>query len=728
MMIKRVVLVNYCQHTHREIDITGNLVAIVGHNGVGKSNMLGALQFVLTGEQPDKNKADLLHWGAKEGHVVLEFDQDGKPGRIERSVSSNKVTLEYDGETTSGITNVAKEMETRLHMDKDLVKQAVFVRQTEVDKVISAKTDKREREVTFQKLIGVDAETIHKNLTDWLYNATKPVSYDIQLTEANQRLGDTEARSFAVAEEVKKAEAELAEFGDVDESQSANLAKAIASASRVVQAQEELEACRKTRGARAMALSGATADANKAGADPGHDLATLAGQEAVLQDELRKIRAHAAASLALKQAHAAYEATAATQHADVATVERDEAAADSAQTELASVRARKAQLEKAVSALDGTEANCPVCGKPLDSGTAERLRAELAELCTSESSLYGTLQDRRGKLAKDRADLAAWTQAIAVAQTRLESARSALSACEAPTLTEERATTVLAKVQQEAKEQREYEARVAGHKRAVADAELALRVAEDAERAAEERLKAFAAEAVKLCGEEASGTWKHALFVMESLVAETDKRRARHTELRMAVARVTATRDEIVKSLATLQETVESLKKAQAEQDELAKRLKVAENVKDWFHYANGPRALVTQVLGVLTDDVNRFLGNFTAPFIVIPDQEQMGFRVQFTDGRDCPEEPPGTSVLSGGERVQLAVAFRLAIYAMFAGKLGLLSLDEPTAYLDDSNVDRFGVLLTKVRELARNMNTQVFMATHERAVIPHMDSVIDLN
>ena len=37
-------------------------------------------------------------------------------------------------------------------------------------------------------------------------------------------------------------------------------------------------------------------------------------------------------------------------------------------------------------------------------------------------------------------------------------------------------------------------------------------------------------------------------------------------------------------------------------------------------------------------------------------------------------------------------------------------------------------VLKAKVRELARNMNTQVFMATHERAVIPHMDSVIDLN
>ena len=73
-------------------------------------------------------------------------------------------------------------------------------------------------------------------------------------------------------------------------------------------------------------------------------------------------------------------------------------------------------------------------------------------------------------------------------------------------------------------------------------------------------------------------------------------------------------------------------------------------------------------------------------------------------------------------------MAFRLAIYGMFAGKLGLLSLDEPTAYLDESNVDRFGVLLTKIREVAKNMNTQMLLATHEASVIPYMDSVINLN
>ena len=328
----------------------------------------------------------------------------------------------------------------------------------------------------------------------------------------------------------------------------------------------------------------------------------------------------------------------------------------------------------------------------------------------------------------ERADRERWVRESTMASMCLDTARQRLADAEAPKVDRATIDSVLATVAEQRTAQLAYDTTAADRKKAVSEAEMALRVAEEAERSAEERLVAAEAEARKLCGDEAAADWTQARAAMESIVAETDRRRARHTELRMAAARAAATRDEVAKSLATLRETVTSLKIAQAEQDELAARLHVSDRVKDWFHHNNGPRIIVTAVLGALTDDVNRFLGNFTAPFVVVPDPEQVGFRVQFTDGRDCPEEPPGTGVLSGGERVQLAVAFRLAIYGMFAGKLGLLSLDEPTAYLDDSNVDRFGVLLTKVREIARNMNTQVFLATHERAVIPHMDSVIDLN
>jgi len=728
MIIKRIELVNYCQHVHRTIDVSGNLIAVVGHNGVGKSNFLGALQFALTGEQPDKNKAELLHWGAKEGYVVLDFEQDGKPGRIERYVSSNKVTLEYDGTTTSGITNVAKEMETRLHFDKDLVKQSVFVRQTEVDTIISAKTDKRDREIAFQKLLGIDAAKIHKNLTDWMYTATKPVNYDIQLTEAARKLGEAEARKATLDAEAQAAEAALAEFGEVDESQSANFGKAIAAVTRVLQGKSDVEACAQKVTERAKALDAAKAAADQGGANPGYDLASLTGQEAVLVDELRKIRAKAAAQSAADEAQKAYDAAHGAAHPTAEEIAEASVEIERAQAELATIRSEKALREKSVAALDGAGPTCPVCGKPLDAGMVDAMKKELADLREREAKALPLLQDAQTRLFMRRQQLEQWQRNDAAAQAKLASAKAALDAVEPTELTEERANAVMAKVRAEMQAQREYDARAAEHKKAVADAELWFNAAHRARTDAIARLAEAEAEAKKLCGDEAAADWTQAQATLESLVAETDRRRAKHTELRMAATRAAAVRDEAANTVESMKQTVASLKEAQAVQDRLAKRLAVLERVRDWFHYTNGPRILVTQVLAALTDDVNRFLGNFTAPFVVVPDQAQVGFRVEFTDGRDRPPEPPGTDVLSGGERVQLAVAFRLAIYAMFAGKLGLLSLDEPTAYLDESNVDRFGLLLTKVRDIARNMNTQMFMATHERPVIPYMDAVIELD
>ena len=97
MIIKSIDLENYCQHRSRHIDVQGNLIAVVGPNGRGKSNLLGAIQFALTGEQPGKDKGDLLSWGAKDGHVTLTFEHDGKPGAVTRYIKSNKATLVYDG-------------------------------------------------------------------------------------------------------------------------------------------------------------------------------------------------------------------------------------------------------------------------------------------------------------------------------------------------------------------------------------------------------------------------------------------------------------------------------------------------------------------------------------------------------------------------------------------------------------------------------------------------------
>ena len=156
--------------------------------------------------------------------------------------------------------------------------------------------------------------------------------------------------------------------------------------------------------------------------------------------------------------------------------------------------------------------------------------------------------------------------------------------------------------------------------------------------------------------------------------------------------------------------------------------VKTLTNVRDYFHYTNGPRALSTGILSDMSSDINGFLDKFEAPFSVIPNtQEGLSFNCIFHDGRSTGSTDANAEDLSGGEKILLATSFRLASYCMFANKLGLLSLDEPTVYLDDRNITKFGSFLEKVKIVSNDLNLQIFIATHERSVIPYLDTVIDL-
>ena len=186
-----------------------------------------------------------------------------------------------------------------------------------------------------------------------------------------------------------------------------------------------------------------------------------------------------------------------------------------------------------------------------------------------------------------------------------------------------------------------------------------------------------------------------------------------------------------------LESARESIKKTQKLIDELVAKKELADKtkekvdtlkrVREWFHFREGPRIMARNVLRDLTTCVNDFLDQFGAPFLVDAAEEGFGFRFRFVDGRATPCPHPDASLLSGGQRVVLAIAFRLAIYMRFGSELGLLSLDEPTLCLDNLNVQRLGGLLTRVGEIARKQRLQIIMATHEKALMPFFDTNIDL-
>lgn len=142
--------------------------------------------------------------------------------------------------------------------------------------------------------------------------------------------------------------------------------------------------------------------------------------------------------------------------------------------------------------------------------------------------------------------------------------------------------------------------------------------------------------------------------------------------------------------------------------------------------HRNGlPQIVAQHYLSSLEKDINDYLDYFEAPFRVSASPD-LSFEVSFFFG---PKAGVSHSAgrLSGGEKVVMAMAFRLSVNSMFAGEVGLLCLDEPTAGLDDHNLGCLEAALNRLRELSRTRSLQVILVTHERGLRTLADRVIDL-
>ena len=82
-------------------------------------------------------------------------------------------------------------------------------------------------------------------------------------------------------------------------------------------------------------------------------------------------------------------------------------------------------------------------------------------------------------------------------------------------------------------------------------------------------------------------------------------------------------------------------------------------------------------------------------------------------------------TMLSGGERIALALAFRLAIARALGGKLSVLILDEPTVHLDE---ERRRELVEVLRQSHKLLGvSQMIVVTHDRELEEAADAVVEV-
>ena len=99
------------------------------------------------------------------------------------------------------------------------------------------------------------------------------------------------------------------------------------------------------------------------------------------------------------------------------------------------------------------------------------------------------------------------------------------------------------------------------------------------------------------------------------------------------------------------------------------------------MHHDKLPKVVAHNYLEILADDTNELLESFDADFRVSLG-EGLNFAATFLRGPYAGAVSPAQR-LSEGQKVLLALAFRVAVNSLFAGTAGLLCLDEPTESLD---------------------------------------------
>lgn len=142
--------------------------------------------------------------------------------------------------------------------------------------------------------------------------------------------------------------------------------------------------------------------------------------------------------------------------------------------------------------------------------------------------------------------------------------------------------------------------------------------------------------------------------------------------------------------------------------------------VRDLLHRDAAPAFVAQYNLRLLEQQINAHLELFDAEFRVVA-SEGLTFTARFLDGRS---QPAGR--LSGGQKVVLALVFRLAVNFMYS-ELGFMCLDEPTAYLDAHHIAGFEPVLNNLRGLATSRGLQCLMITHEQALAHLFDHVVQL-
>ena len=679
MQLKSLELVNFCQHRSLNFDYYPGVTGVLGPNGSGKSNFLDVGQFfAITGEVSIGTKKDLLNWNAKQGFTRLAFAHDGADHILQRNLHNSGVSLLRNGEKFKEGAEANAYMTEILHMPPALLYETCFVAQGNLWEVLVMTHQKRLE--YFQRLTAtMEAEVIRGILQAAI--ASLPVypdrsaererlgaeiktktAYKVKLEGDHDRLADLKAKYDEKLAEAKR----LAALPTTEEM----LQKVEAVEEALKQAKEERLQYQLDNALVAPAFS------------------------TVIKPEQRELaRRH----LSLKQARERLAAadTALTfvdaELGRLVTYKKEDL--DALQKELNDAKARRKELTEELDL--ARQGKCPRCHQPVKhidvTAAGKELESVNLRLPVLEKR-YTEADTQYHKYIRDSASLKSRQKAEQEERAKQEVVIKGLKDVESFD------EAAFARLEKEAAEYSAYLQKRKEHEDAVARLEKAV-VIQEAEIAA---LKKVAVTIDAKAKEEATA------FLVN------------HEELATALA----TADTNIKlnqgEIDGLNKRIHDFDVEDAKTAKIKKLIRLFEDARAELHREKLPKLVMSYLLARLNALLSRYLELFQLPFRAMI-SDDFDFLADFASKEGVP-----AARLSGGQKVALSIAFRLALTDLLAGSVPLVVLDEPTNHLDAVNREQVREVIASIRKIA-SRGTAFLVATHDPVLIPACNRTVEL-
>jgi len=163
MMLKNVKLDSFISHKKSELDLDYGINVITGPNGAGKTAILDAVSFGLFNTHSRGKKKNLINSRANKSKLTVGFNEGGINYAVEWTIDRSKAAhgalfrIQNSERTLiakGGERVIVSEVEKILGIDKNLFLQSVYVRQGEIENLVTATPAVRKGLIS--KLLGLE--------------------------------------------------------------------------------------------------------------------------------------------------------------------------------------------------------------------------------------------------------------------------------------------------------------------------------------------------------------------------------------------------------------------------------------------------------------------------------------------------------------------------------------------------------------------------------------------